>query len=79
MPHIKTVTFVEIDGVQFSEHYLASVMPTIRALAEIYTEHKEKINDQTVLELEDPESSNCYDVWWSDLAELAENLPKLLP
>lgn len=77
MPHIKAVTLIEIDGVQFTKEYLSRMMPVIESLARTYMEHSDKIDNATVLELEDPQLG-CYSVWWDDLESLAIELAALL-
>lgn len=78
MPHIRTVTLVEIDGEQFTKKYLGDMLPTIESLARVYAEHGEHIEDGAVLELQDTETDSTYSVWWNELEQLATELPTLL-
>lgn len=78
MPHLKTVTLIEINGEQFTKKYLGDMLPAIQALANVYSEHGEHIENGAVLELQDAETDATYNVWWNELEDLATKLPALL-
>lgn len=78
MPHIKTLTLIEIEGEQFTKKYLGDMLPAIQSLARVYDEHGEHIENGAVLELQDTETDSTYSVWWNELEQLATDLPALL-